>query len=83
MKKKKLNRKIEEAIKFVFGYAGDVDEWIIIKKELLKALPSEERTSFSTRDPVTKKQVTNDFERCVAARWSELSGRAVLFSHDD
>lgn len=75
-----LNPKIVEALVFVYGYATDVDDWLVIKKEMLKALPSEERTQFSTRDPVTKKQRTNDFEREVAARWAEMSGRPVLFN---
>lgn len=74
-----MGPKVVEALTFVYGYAADVDDWLVIKKELLKALPSEERTQFSTRDPVTKKQRTNDFERLVAERWSEMSGRPVVF----
>lgn len=74
------NQRLLGAIAFVHSYAGHVDDWIVIKKELLKALPAEDRTQFSTRDPVTKKQRTNDFERLVAERWSELSGRPVVFT---
>jgi hypothetical protein len=71
---------IDEALAFVHSYAGHVDDWLVIKKELLKALPPEARRSFSTRDPVTKRQRTNDFERQVAERWSKMTGRPVVFS---
>lgn len=71
---------ILSALDFVHSYAGHIDDWLVVKKELLKALPPEERTAFSTRDPVTKKQRTNDFERLVAARWSEMTGRPVVFT---
>jgi len=70
--------KIIEALNFVFSYAGHVDEWLTIKKELLKALPSKERMAFSTRDPITKKQRTNDFELKLAKCWFDLSGREVI-----
>jgi hypothetical protein len=75
-----MNPRIAEALAFVHSYAGHVDDWLVIKKELLKALHPDDRALFSTRDPVTKRQRTNDFERLVAARWSEMSGRPVLFS---
>lgn len=71
---------IAGALAFVHSYAGHIDNWLVIKKELLKALPPAERTRFSTRDPVTKQQRTNDFERAVAAQWSEMTGRPVVFS---
>lgn len=71
---------VEQALAFVFSYAAHVDDWITVKKELLKALPPDDRRLFSTRDPITKKQRTNDFERAVAARWSEMTGRPVVFT---
>ncbi len=70
--------RVDEALAFVYGYASHVDDWVTIKKELLKALNSELRMLFSTRDPVTKKQRTNDFERSLIARWTEMSGRDVI-----
>lgn len=75
--------RIEDAVQAVFKYASDVDSWIVIKKELLKQLSHDDRTAFSTRHPITKKQRTNDFERAIAQRWEELSGRKVLFSSDE
>lgn len=74
--------RLHGALVFVHSYAGHVDSWIIIKKELLKELPPELRTLFSTRDPITKKQRTNDFERQLAERWSVMTGRTVVFSDD-
>jgi bis(5'-nucleosidyl)-tetraphosphatase len=70
---------IEQAMNFVLSYAPHVDDWIVIKKELLKSLRPETRTKFSTRDPVTKKQVMNDFERSLAERWFNMTGRLVVF----
>lgn len=75
-----INPNVASALAFVHSYAGHVDDWLVIKKELLKALHPDDRTLFSTRDPVTKKQRTNDFERQVAERWSEMSGRPVVFT---
>jgi len=81
MSKKSLEL-IDEALQFVFGYASHIDEWIIIKKEMLKALAPEERKLFSTRHPLTKRQMTNDLERSLAEKWSTLSGRPVVFTED-
>jgi 8-oxo-dGTP pyrophosphatase MutT (NUDIX family) len=70
---KTLNSNVLAALAFVYSYAGHVDYWITIKKELLKALPPDDRRLFSTRDPVTKRQLINDFERCVAEHWSKMT----------
>lgn len=51
------------SIEEVHSYASHVDDWIIIKKELLKSLPSNYRKMFSTRDAKTKKVSLNEFER--------------------
>lgn len=75
-----MDPKIVEALSFVYAYANHVDDWIVIKKELLKAMAPEERKLFSTRDPVTKAQRTNDFEYELAHRWSVMTGRLVIFN---
>lgn len=75
-----MEQKIEEAIQFVHGYAPDIKEWRALKKELLKCLASEARKNFSTRDPVTKKQNFNEFERLIAERWEVISGNTLIFS---
>ena len=74
-----LSERIHEALSEVHAYAGHVDDWITIKKEILKSLPPQERRAFSTRHPITKKQSMNEFERKVANQWEELTGRPVIF----
>lgn len=75
-----MDPRIEEALAFVHGYAGHVDEWRTVKKELLRTLPSPLRVLFTTRDPTTKRQRLNDFEQDLARRWSEMTGRPVVFT---
>ena len=74
-----IDPKIIEMLEFVFSYAGHIDDFLIIKKELLSILNSDMRRLFSTRHPLTKKQQTNDFERELAKRWEQMSGRTILF----
>jgi hypothetical protein len=78
-----MNEKILEALHEVYSYAGHIDDWIVIKKEMLKCLPVEERKAFSTRDPITKRQRTNEFERVIAQKWQELTQRNVIFKDDE
>jgi hypothetical protein len=47
----------------VIGTSCDVKKWMDLKKLLLNSLPPSARTNFSTRDPKTKKQSLNKFER--------------------
>jgi hypothetical protein len=90
-KKTKIQRKtpeealavLDSALAEVHEYMGLEDNWLTIKKELLRYLPPGIRHAFSTRDPITKKQRTNDFERELAKRWSVLTGRAVVFMTDE
>ncbi len=65
---------LDEAINAVSSYVGRTDNWMIIKKELLKMLSSKDRMYFSTRDPVTKKQSMNEFEKIVAKKWHDKTG---------
>lgn len=75
---------LQEAIRFVAGYAGDVTDWMIIKKELLKTLSPADRIFFSTRDPVTKKQQMNAFEEVIAEKWYQITGnRLILINRHD
>lgn len=74
---------ILDVLREVFEYASQTDDWIVIKKEVLRALPARLRKHFSLRHPITKKQQTNDFERELAEEWSRMSGREVLFRDDE
>ncbi len=69
-----MEPKILEAIHFVHSYAPDITEWKVLKKELLRTLPSDRRKLFSTRDAKTKKQNFNDFEKDVALQWKKITG---------
>ena len=55
-------------------YLDDCDDWMVLKKLLLRSIPSEQRRLFSTRDPVTKKQSLNDFEMNIIEEYYKLTG---------
>ena len=50
-------------MKVAFMILEENRDWMDFKKIMLKSLPSKMRKSFSTRDPKTKKQSLNSFER--------------------
>lgn len=76
-----------DAIETVISYAGDVTDWLVIKKEVLKRLKSSDRKVFSTRHPKSKKHTLNDFELEVIRVWKELTGNTLELApekrHDD
>lgn len=75
-----MNRQIlEEAITFVAGYAGNITDWITIKKELLKTLSPADRRYFSTRDPLSKRHSINEFEKIVMEKWQQITGNKLIF----
>jgi hypothetical protein len=63
--------------------APQVDSWIVLKRMLLNSVPSNIRRLFSTRHALTKRTWTNEMELELARRWSELTGRPVLFKDDE
>lgn len=67
-----------QAINEVQSYAADVTDWIVVKKEILRVLPVEERQHFSTRDPKTKKHTLNDFERLIIDYWKQTTGQSLV-----
>ena len=66
--------KIFEQVKFVSSYVGDCDDWVTVKKQVMLNLPPVLRKSFSTRDPKTKEQWLNDFEKELINYYRELTG---------
>lgn len=70
---------IDDALLDVFSYAPNVDDWLTVKKELLKTIKPSLRVLFSTRHPLTKKQTTNEFEKLLAKKWSNLTKRETTF----
>lgn len=75
-----MDPKIEEAINFVHSYAPDIKEWKILKKELLKFLPVNQRKLFSTRDKKTKEMNFNDLEKSIVERWKIITGMNVYLN---
>jgi ADP-ribose pyrophosphatase YjhB (NUDIX family) len=77
--------KIQEGFEFVFAYASHIDDWLEIKKEIVNYIAPQHRSRFSKRHEETRQQLTNDFERRLAAQWSARTGRDVIFSkeHDE
>lgn len=67
------NRIIEE-LKVISLVAEGETSWIIIKKQLLLALPHALRKYFSTRDPKTKKQNINQFEIKLIQFYEDTTG---------
>ena len=72
-----------QALKFVHAYAPDINEWKILKRELLNNLPIEKRRLFSRRDKKTKRQNFNEFEKNISTLWEEMSGCKLIFRDDD
>jgi len=64
-----------EKLKFISTYAYDVDDWVTIKKELLKQLPVSERKCFSKRDGKTKRINLNEFEKNLIVQWKQFTGK--------
>jgi hypothetical protein len=76
-----LDDKIEEHLSTLAKYV-DTDDWLVLKRALVNVCPPALRGKFSRRHPITKKQMTNDYERAIAARWTELTGRSVVFTNE-
>ena len=51
-----------------------IDNWIDMKKYLLKSIPPKSRKIFSTRDQYTKKQSVNDIELKIINYYQSNSG---------
>jgi len=59
-----MNEKIVELLEDLFEYYKD-DNWLIVKKFLLKYLHPDIRKKFTTRHNKTKKHTLNDFEEKI------------------
>ena len=67
------NRVLEE-LTLIATVAGNEDNWISIKKQLLLALPPKLRKLFSTRDAKTKRQSLNIFENHLIDAYEKMTG---------
>tara|TARA_B100000214_G_C23852860_1_gene574260 strand:- start:397 stop:663 length:267 start_codon:yes stop_codon:yes gene_type:complete len=69
-----MSQRIYDQVDFVMSYAGDCDDWVTIKKEVMKGIPSNLRKNFSTRDAKTKNHTLNNFEREIINYYRDRSG---------
>lgn len=59
-------------------YVGqECDDWITVKKELLRVVDNHSRDHFSIRNPNSKKHLLNDFEKEVIGYWKTLTDREL------
>jgi hypothetical protein len=70
--------RIFEEIRFVSKFTSDCDDWVTIKKEVMKGLPPSLRKTFSTRDSRTKEQTLNDFEKIIINYYYDLTGVRLI-----
>ena len=57
---------------------NNTDDWVTIKKIMLRSLHPDLRKSFSTRDPKTKEQWLNEFEKQLIIKYKEITGIALI-----
>lgn len=74
---------IDKTLVMAASYMKDeTDDWMTIKRMLLLILPYKFRMYFSTRDPHTKEQRLNEFEKAVIFRWNSLTGVELVLVAD-
>ena len=56
----------------------NTDDWVTIKKIMLRSLHPDLRKSFSTRDPKTKEQSLNEFEKQLIIKYKEITGITLI-----
>lgn len=57
---------------------NNTDDWVTIKKIMLRSLHPDLRKSFSTRDPKTKEQWLNEFEKHLVVKYREITGITLI-----
>tara|TARA_B100001123_G_scaffold447316_2_gene604455 strand:+ start:179 stop:427 length:249 start_codon:yes stop_codon:yes gene_type:complete len=74
---KRIEKELGTATEHGLGF----DDWISMKKYLLRSIPSHMRTNFSTRDPKTKAQHMNEFEVGIVKSYEALTGKSLRLPH--
>ena len=70
--------KIMAAFKDVASYGSKIDDWVHIKKEVMKLLPSHLRKYFSRRDSKTKNHIVNNFEQEMINYYESICGIRLI-----
>lgn len=73
-RKRMIPKRVIDQIHEVSSYVDKCDDWVTIKKEIMKGIPSELRKNFSRRDPITKEQAPSDFDNLVIEYYFRLTG---------
>lgn len=71
--------KIIGAMRVLQAHDDKCDDWIEIKKRLIVMLTPDARAMFSRREPTSKKQRLNDFDRHVMSLWELMTGTKPVF----
>jgi len=69
-----IPQKIIDELTIIANSGVKGEAWMPVKKYLLLSIPSKMRKNFSTRDPKTKKQSLNDFERSIIDIYESMTG---------
>jgi len=69
---------LEEAALISKEALNNTDDWVTIKKIMLRSLHPDLRKSFSTRDPKTKEQWLNEFEKQLIIKYKEITGIILI-----
>ena len=69
-----IPKRVTEELTLIAELAGQEKDWMVVKRLLLLSLPSRMRTLFSTRDPKTKSQSLNDFEKHLIKVYNDMTG---------
>ena len=70
-----LPSRIIEELNTMTHHGFVCEEWMEVKKYLLRSLPAEMRSLFSTRDSHSKKQSLNSFEECLIHYYQARMGK--------
>ncbi len=76
------NRVLEE-LTLIATVAGNENNWVSIKKQLLLSLPPKLRKLFSTRDAKTKRQSLNIFENHLIDMYEKMTGIRLELPHNE
>jgi hypothetical protein len=71
-------RALNEAAIISKAALNNTDDWVTIKKIMLRSLHPDLRKSFSTRDPKTKEQWLNEFEKQLIIKYKEITGITLI-----
>jgi len=66
--------RIVTTIQAVYEYTGAINDWLIIKRQLINAFPVDLRERLSKRHPISKKHMINLFDKEIIKCWKELTG---------